>query len=131
MQWQRLNALHSHHPPVTAYCIWNDEHGVRLQGYNGQKVSISKTFTINIKQVGRALLHNVLGMQLLQRLGSRAWLHLVLAAVGSNAVDEEIAEKFEIDLPSENAHAPNSFAQRLDDARELSVEPSQCQVQCG
>lgn len=47
----------SHHPPVTAYCIWNDDHGVRLQGYNGQKASISKTLTINVKQVGHALLH--------------------------------------------------------------------------
>ncbi|KIW08426.1 uncharacterized protein PV09_01329 [Verruconis gallopava] len=47
----------SHHPPVTAYCIWNDEHGVRLQGYNGQKASISKTLTITIKQVGYAILH--------------------------------------------------------------------------
>jgi hypothetical protein len=30
---------------------------VRLQGYNGQKASISKTFTITIKQVGHAILH--------------------------------------------------------------------------
>jgi hypothetical protein len=47
----------SHHPPVTAYSIWNEEHGVRLQGYNGQKASISKTLTITVKQVGHALLH--------------------------------------------------------------------------
>ncbi|KAF2426249.1 Oxysterol-binding protein [Tothia fuscella] len=46
-----------HHPPVTAYCIWNGEHGVRLQGYNGQKASISKALTIHIKQIGHALLH--------------------------------------------------------------------------
>jgi len=45
----------SHHPPVTAYSIWNDEHGVRLQGYNGQKASFSRT--IQIKQVGHAMLH--------------------------------------------------------------------------
>jgi hypothetical protein len=30
---------------------------VRLQGYNGQKASISRSLTINIKQVGHALLH--------------------------------------------------------------------------
>jgi hypothetical protein len=42
---------------VTAYSIWNDEHGVRLQGYNGQKASISKTLTITVKQVGYARLH--------------------------------------------------------------------------
>ncbi|MCJ1313950.1 Oxysterol binding protein [Agyrium rufum] len=45
----------SHHPPVTAYSIWNDKHGIRLQGYNGQKASFSRT--IHIKQIGHALLH--------------------------------------------------------------------------
>lgn len=41
--------LGSHHPPVTAYCIWNQDKGVRLQGYNAQKASISKTLTITVK----------------------------------------------------------------------------------
>ncbi|PPJ57427.1 hypothetical protein CBER1_01354 [Cercospora berteroae] len=45
----------SHHPPVTAYSIWNSQHGVRLQGYNAQKASFSTT--IHLKQVGHALLH--------------------------------------------------------------------------
>jgi len=45
----------SHHPPVTAYSIWNNQHGVRLQGYNAQKASFKTT--INVKQVGHALLH--------------------------------------------------------------------------
>jgi len=45
----------SHHPPVTAYSIWNEKHGVRLQGYNAQKASFSRT--INVKQVGHAILH--------------------------------------------------------------------------
>ncbi len=27
---QLLNMIPSHHPPVTAYCIWNDKHGVRV-----------------------------------------------------------------------------------------------------
>ncbi|KAL2355374.1 oxysterol binding protein-like protein [Cryomyces antarcticus] len=45
----------SHHPPVTAYCIWNAQHGVRLQGYNAQKASFSRT--INVKQIGHALYH--------------------------------------------------------------------------
>lgn len=44
----------SHHPPVTAYCITNEKHGIRLQGYNGQKASFSRT--IHIKQIGHALL---------------------------------------------------------------------------
>lgn len=46
---------HSHHPPVTAYCIWNNDHGIRLQGYNAQKASFSRT--IHVKQIGHALLH--------------------------------------------------------------------------
>lgn len=45
----------SHHPPVTGYSIWNDKHGVRLTGYNAQKASFGRT--INIKQVGHAILH--------------------------------------------------------------------------
>lgn len=45
----------SHHPPVTAYCIWNPQHGVRLQGYNAQKASFKST--INVKQIGHAILH--------------------------------------------------------------------------
>ncbi|KAF1813020.1 Oxysterol-binding protein [Eremomyces bilateralis CBS 781.70] len=43
----------SHHPPVTAYCIWNSKNGVRLEGYNGQKASFKST--INVKQVGHAV----------------------------------------------------------------------------
>lgn len=45
----------SHHPPVTAYSIWNNQSGVRLQGYNAQKASFGRT--INVKQVGHAILH--------------------------------------------------------------------------
>ena len=44
----------SHHPPVTAYCIYNDKHKIKLQGYNGQKASFSRT--IHVKQIGHALL---------------------------------------------------------------------------
>lgn len=68
------NTARSHHPPVTAYCIWNEQHGVgvcipqpgtdlqltdvmlfQLQGYNAQKASFSRT--IQVKQIGHALLH--------------------------------------------------------------------------
>lgn len=45
----------SHHPPVTAYSIWNEQHGVRLEGYNAQKASFKTT--INVKQIGHAILH--------------------------------------------------------------------------
>jgi len=45
----------SHHPPVTAYSIWNNKHNVRLQGYNAQKASFGRT--IHVRQVGHAMLH--------------------------------------------------------------------------
>jgi oxysterol-binding protein-related protein 9/10/11 len=44
----------SHHPPVTAYCITNEKNRIRLQGYNAQKASFSRT--IHVKQIGYALL---------------------------------------------------------------------------
>lgn len=44
----------SHHPPVTAYCISNAQHGVRLQGYNAQKASFKTR--IDVRQVGHAIL---------------------------------------------------------------------------
>ncbi|KAF2398292.1 Oxysterol-binding protein [Trichodelitschia bisporula] len=47
----------SHHPPITAYSISNKEHGVRLQGFCGQNAWISRSLTINVKQVGHAILH--------------------------------------------------------------------------
>ncbi|TGZ81495.1 Oxysterol-binding protein [Ascodesmis nigricans] len=46
----------SHHPPVTAYAIINAQHGVKLEGYNGQKASFARG-TINVRQVGHAMLH--------------------------------------------------------------------------
>lgn len=38
----------SHHPPVTAYCIWNEQHGVRLEGYNAQKASFKTTINVKV-----------------------------------------------------------------------------------
>ncbi|KAF2724552.1 Oxysterol-binding protein [Polychaeton citri CBS 116435] len=52
---QLISEQVSHHPPVTAYSIWNSQHGVRLQGYNAQKASFKTT--INVRQVGHAILH--------------------------------------------------------------------------
>ncbi|ANB14611.1 oxysterol-binding protein KES1 [Sugiyamaella lignohabitans] len=43
----------SHHPPITGYSIWNDKHGVYLNGYNGMKARIATT-TISVKQNGHA-----------------------------------------------------------------------------
>ena len=45
----------SHHPPVTAYHIWNEEKGVHLHGYNAQKTFFSGT--IRIHKIGFVLLH--------------------------------------------------------------------------
>lgn len=52
---QLISEQVSHHPPVTAYSIWNRKNGVRLQGYNAQKASFRTT--INVRQVGHAILH--------------------------------------------------------------------------
>jgi len=52
---QLISEQVSHHPPVTAYSIRNAKHGVRLSGYNAQKASFGRT--INVKQVGHAILH--------------------------------------------------------------------------
>ncbi|PNS17122.1 Protein kes1 [Sphaceloma murrayae] len=54
-QTQLISEQVSHHPPVTAYAIWNKKHGVRLEGYNAQKASFGRT--INVKQVGHATFH--------------------------------------------------------------------------
>lgn len=65
----------SHHPPVTACYLWNDKHGVRAEGYTRQvRISPSHaehvqqcadvwaqdirfTGTVNITQIGHAILH--------------------------------------------------------------------------
>lgn len=45
----------SHHPPVTAYAIFNEKNKVQLQGYNGIRATISATL-INVRQYGHAIL---------------------------------------------------------------------------
>ncbi|KAG9659840.1 Oxysterol-binding protein, partial [Aureobasidium melanogenum] len=45
----------SHHPPVTACYLWNDEQGVRAEGYACQNITFSGT--VNIKQIGHAIIH--------------------------------------------------------------------------
>ncbi|KAI5850357.1 hypothetical protein DFP73DRAFT_539088 [Morchella snyderi] len=53
---QLISEQVSHHPPVTAYAIINDKHGVKLEGYNGQKASFTRG-TITVKQIGHAKYH--------------------------------------------------------------------------
>ena len=45
----------SHHPPVTAYHIWNTEKGVHMHGYNAQKTYFSGT--VRIDKIGFVILH--------------------------------------------------------------------------
>ncbi|KAJ9606776.1 hypothetical protein H2200_008785 [Cladophialophora chaetospira] len=44
----------SHHPPVTACRVWNEEHGVSAEGYTRQEITFSGS--VNIKQIGHATL---------------------------------------------------------------------------
>lgn len=47
----------SHHPPVTAYSIFNEKNNTYLSGYNEIKSQIYATsLTLNVKQYGHALL---------------------------------------------------------------------------
>lgn len=46
----------SHHPPVTAYTIFNDKNDVRLQGYNQVKATFSKSLMLGVKQFGHTIL---------------------------------------------------------------------------
>ncbi|RYO93717.1 hypothetical protein DL762_000922 [Monosporascus cannonballus] len=45
----------SHHPPATAYRIWNDRYGVQLEGHVAPKAYFSTT--INIERKGYSTLH--------------------------------------------------------------------------
>ena len=45
----------SHHPPVTAFAVRNQTHGVTLQGYNAQKMTFERT--IRMRRFGHAMLH--------------------------------------------------------------------------
>lgn len=46
----------SHHPPMTAYTIFNDKNDVKLQGYNQIKASFTKSLMLTVKQYGHTLL---------------------------------------------------------------------------
>ncbi|KAL1305795.1 hypothetical protein AAFC00_003959 [Neodothiora populina] len=47
----------SHHPPITACYLWNDDHGVRADGFACQSITFNGS--VNIKQMGHAILHVV------------------------------------------------------------------------
>ncbi|KAE9380763.1 Oxysterol-binding protein [Stipitochalara longipes BDJ] len=45
----------SHHPPITACYMWDDEHQIRGEGYT--RVEMSFSGNLNIKQTGHAIVH--------------------------------------------------------------------------
>ena len=45
----------SHHPPITACYVWNDEYGIRAEGYSRQETTFSGY--VHIRQTGHAILH--------------------------------------------------------------------------
>lgn len=45
----------SHHPPITALYMWNDEYGIRGEGYS--RVETSFSGSVDIRQTGHAMLH--------------------------------------------------------------------------
>ncbi|KAF2102835.1 Oxysterol-binding protein [Rhizodiscina lignyota] len=47
----------SHHPPVTACCLWNDDAGVKAEGYTCQEITASVSGSVHIRQIGHAILH--------------------------------------------------------------------------
>ncbi|SCU95622.1 LAME_0F12794g1_1 [Lachancea meyersii CBS 8951] len=76
----------SHHPPVTAYSIFNNKNKTSLQGYNQVKASIS-TASLSVKQFGHALLeYENLGEQYLVTLPP---LHIEGMLVASPFVELE------------------------------------------
>lgn len=46
----------SHHPPMTAFSVFNDKNDVKLQGYSRIKATFSKTLTLGVKQYGHTVL---------------------------------------------------------------------------
>lgn len=45
----------SHHPPITAVYMWDDEHGIRGEGYS--RVEMTFSGSVDIRQTGHAMLH--------------------------------------------------------------------------
>jgi hypothetical protein len=45
----------SHLPPVTACYLWNDQAGIRAEGYACREISFNGS--VNVKQIGHAILH--------------------------------------------------------------------------
>ena len=47
----------SHHPPVTACYLFNQEHGISAEGYVAQETSYSAAHGVTVRQIGHAVIH--------------------------------------------------------------------------
>lgn len=73
-----------HHPPISAYAVWNEKHNTLLEGYTGVRAFMSTT-ALNVRQHGHAVLHyRNLGEDYLVTLPS---LHLEGLIKGSPRVE--------------------------------------------
>lgn len=75
----------SHHPPITAYSIFNDKNNVKLQGYNEVKTRFSKSLMLTVKQYG----HTILSVKDEQYLVTPPPLHIEGILVASPFVELE------------------------------------------
>ncbi|GMM56897.1 oxysterol-binding protein [Maudiozyma humilis] len=75
----------SHHPPITAYSIFNDKNSVKLQGYNEVKTRFSKSLMLTVKQYG----HTILSVKDEQYLVTPPPLHIEGILVASPFVELE------------------------------------------
>lgn len=42
---------------MTACYLWNEQNGVRAEGYTAQEITLSRTLTLRINQIGHAIVH--------------------------------------------------------------------------
>ncbi|KAI1801557.1 Oxysterol-binding protein [Daldinia bambusicola] len=48
----------SHHPPVTACCLYNETHGISSSGYVAQETTFNPTSGVQVKQIGHAIIRD-------------------------------------------------------------------------
>ncbi|KAI1478301.1 Oxysterol-binding protein [Daldinia eschscholtzii] len=48
----------SHHPPVTACCLYNETHGISSSGYVAQETTFNPTSGVRVKQIGHAIIRD-------------------------------------------------------------------------
>ncbi|KAI1261472.1 Oxysterol-binding protein [Xylariaceae sp. FL1019] len=48
----------SHHPPVTACCLYNEKHGISSSGYVAEETTFSATSGVRVQQTGYAIIRD-------------------------------------------------------------------------